>query len=37
MELSLLKKNNMENLNFALFTPYLSEEKLNFHSFHIIS
>ena len=29
-------KNNMKTQNFALFTPYLSEDELNFHSFHII-
>ena len=33
---NIVQKNNMENKNFAFFTPYLSEEKLNFHSFHII-
>ena len=32
----LVEKNNMENQNFASFMPYLSEEKWNIHSFHII-
>ena len=32
----LVEKNNMENQNFGFITPYLNEEKLHFHSFHII-
>ena len=32
----IVQKDNMKNLNVPLFTPYLSEEKYNFHSFHII-
>ena len=33
----IVQENNMKNLNFAFFTPYLSEEIVNFHSFHIIT
>ena len=32
----LVQKNNMKNKKIAFFTLYLSEEKLDVHSFHII-
>ena len=33
---NIVQKNNMKNQNFAFFMPYVSEEKLIFHNFHII-